>query len=114
MLSRADDATNPVVFGRLGQDPALPTVTFYAHYDVQPAFDFEWDTPPFEVVSTNGFLYGRGTSDNKGPLLGFVYAVKELKDGSGGRLPCNVRFVFEGEEENGSHVSPWSTDRSNI
>jgi acetylornithine deacetylase/succinyl-diaminopimelate desuccinylase-like protein len=56
---------NPVVIGRLRADPALPTVTFYGHYDVQPAMEREWASDPFEVAAIDGYLYGRGTSDNK-------------------------------------------------
>ncbi|KAL6762356.1 hypothetical protein V8C86DRAFT_1825219 [Haematococcus lacustris] len=103
---------NPVVISRLGRDPAKPTVCFYGHYDVQPALEPDWRTPPFELAAVNEYLYGRGTSDNKGPLLAFVFAVKELLqdsraaaaagEGSGGGLPVNVTFIFEGEEENGS------------
>ena len=92
---------NPVVLGRLGRSADKPTVTFYGHYDVQPAMEREWATDPFAVASVDGHLYGRGTSDNKGPILAFVYAVKELL-ARGGPLPVNVAFVFEGEEENGS------------
>ncbi|EIE27434.1 Zn-dependent exopeptidase [Coccomyxa subellipsoidea C-169] len=104
-LSRPVEDKNPVVIGRLGRNPDLPTVTFYGHYDVQPAMEREWNTDPFEVAAIDGYFYGRGTSDNKGPILAFVYAVKEmLKEGRGanGLLPVNVAFVFEGEEENGS------------
>jgi hypothetical protein len=101
--------------------------------DVQPAMEREWRTDPFEVTAVNGYLYGRGTSDNKvlsascwaggvcmsacssrpcvadrhgvqGPILGFVYAVKEMQEAVDGELPFNVAFVFEGEEENGSKV----------
>ena len=88
-LVRPADDRNPVVLGRLGRNPALPTVTFYGHYDVQPAMEREWATDPFEVCSVDGYLYGRGTSDNKGPILAFLYAVKELiaETGSGAGGP---------------------------
>ena len=79
VLSRPIEHKNPVVIGRIGQDPLLPTVTFYAHYDAQPALEPEWETEPFEVTSINGFLFGRGVSDNKGPLLAFLFAVRELQ-----------------------------------
>jgi Cys-Gly metallodipeptidase DUG1 len=49
---------------------------FYGHYDVQPALEPDWVTRPFEMAAVDGYLYGRGTSDNKGPVLAFVYAVK--------------------------------------
>ena len=56
---------NPLVLGRLGRNPEVPTVTFYGHYDVQPAMEREWATNPFEIAAIDGYLYGRGTSDNK-------------------------------------------------
>ncbi|GLC44069.1 hypothetical protein PLESTB_000932700 [Pleodorina starrii] len=106
---------NPVVIGRLGHNPDRPTVTFYGHYDVQPAAEPDWATNPFELNSVNEYLYGRGVSDNKGPILAFIFAVRELMNNCGGdcagaaaaggrlgRLPVNVAFIFEGEEENGS------------
>lgn len=101
------EGKNPVVLGRIGADPSLPTVTCYGHYDVQPAMEPEWTDDPFEVAAVDGYLIGRGVSDNKGPVLAFVYAVKELlEERGGGRggagLPCNVVFLIEGEEENGS------------
>lgn len=64
-LTRPVEDKNPVVIGRLGRNPELPTVTFYGHYDVQPAMEREWTTDPFEVAAIDGYLYGRGTSDNK-------------------------------------------------
>ncbi|KAG2445688.1 hypothetical protein HXX76_000296 [Chlamydomonas incerta] len=100
---------NPVVIGRLGHNPDRPTVTFYGHYDVQPAAEPDWATNPFELNSVNEYLYGRGVSDNKGPILAFIFAVRELMNAAaeagapgGTLLPVNVAFVFEGEEENGS------------
>ncbi|PNH10889.1 Beta-Ala-His dipeptidase [Tetrabaena socialis] len=56
---------NPVIIGRLGHNPDRPTVTFYGHYDVQPAAEPDWATNPFELNSVNEYLYGRGVSDNK-------------------------------------------------
>jgi len=73
-----NEARNPVVLGRIGRNPAAPTVTFYGHYDVQPAMEREWMTDPFSLTSVDGYLYGRGTSDNKGPILAFLFAVKEM------------------------------------
>ncbi|KAK9839468.1 hypothetical protein WJX81_003920 [Elliptochloris bilobata] len=101
-LSRPIEDKHPIVLGRLGRNPDRPTICFYGHYDVQPAMEREWLTHPWEVAAVNGYLYGRGTSDNKGPILGFVYAVKEMQEAVGGELAFNVAFVFEGEEENGS------------
>lgn len=56
---------NPVVIGRLGRRPEVPTITFYGHYDVQPALEREWLSDPFELLSQDGYFVGRGTSDNK-------------------------------------------------
>lgn len=51
-------------------------MVFYGHYDVQPALEPDWATRPYELAAVDGYLYGRGTSDNKGPVLAFIYAVK--------------------------------------
>lgn len=104
-ISRPVEDKNPVVIARLGRDDSKRTVTFYGHYDVQPAMEREWVTDPFEMNAIDGYYYGRGTSDNKGPILAFIYAVKEMLEeghGTDASLPVNVAFVFEGEEENGS------------
>ena len=54
-----------MVIGRLGRIASRPTITFYGHYDVQPAMEREWATDPFQVHAEDGYFYGRGTSDNK-------------------------------------------------
>ncbi|KDD76654.1 hypothetical protein H632_c147p0, partial [Helicosporidium sp. ATCC 50920] len=77
-LVRPRDDRNPLVVARLGDDPRRPTVVFYGHYDVLPARVGEWGCDPWCLSSVDGYLYGRGVSANKGPLLAFVYAVKEL------------------------------------
>lgn len=110
MVMGPQEGRNPVVLARLGRDATKPTILFYGHYDIQPAMERDWKTDPFKLNSIDGYLYGRGTSDNKGPILAFAYAVKEMlqeDDGSSshgntGCLPCNVAFAIEGEEENGS------------
>jgi len=95
-------AGHPLVLGEwLGAEGA-PTVLVYAHYDVQPAGDATaWRTPPFEPVLLDGRMYGRGTSDDKGPMLAALGAIERLLDDRG-RLPVNVRILLEGEEEIGS------------
>jgi len=55
---------------------AASAVAFYGHYDIQPAEEPDWRTNPFEMTAVDGYLCGRGTSDNKGPMLAFIYAVK--------------------------------------
>ena len=98
------EGKNPVVLARFERDPAAPTITFYGHYDVQPANEETWKYNPFEVHTVDGYFYGRGTTDNKGPILAFIFAVKELIDKYGGinKLPMNIALLIEGEEENGS------------
>ena len=64
-MSRPREDKNPVVIGRLGRNSNNPTITFYGHYDVQPAMEREWATDPFVVHAQDGYFYGRGTSDNK-------------------------------------------------
>ncbi len=93
---------NPLVYGDwLHAGPDLPTVLIYGHYDVQPAEPFElWDTPPFEPTIKGDFVYARGASDDKGQTYIHVKAVEAYLK-SDGRLPVNVKFIVEGEEESG-------------
>lgn len=91
----------PVVYGeRKGR--SAKTLLFYNHYDVQPAEPLElWETPPFEPSLRDGYLYGRGVSDDKGHLVSRLFAIDALL-AVDGELPCNVKFAVEGEEETGS------------
>lgn len=83
-------------------DPKKRTVLIYGHLDVQPASkDDGWDSEPFVLTERDGRLYGRGSSDDKGPVLCWLHVVKALQD-LGQPLPVNLRFVFEGMEESGS------------
>ena len=97
---------HPIVYGeRLGV-PGKPTVLIYGHYDVQPAEPLTaWKFPPFAGEIHNGFLHGRGASDDKGQLFTHVKAIESLLKSSG-RLPVNVKCLFEGEEEIGSPNLP--------
>ncbi|MDH6322151.1 MULTISPECIES: dipeptidase [unclassified Parabacteroides] len=92
---------NPVVYGEKMVSPELPTVLVYSHYDVMPAEPFElWKSEPFEPEIRDGRIWARGADDDKGQAMiqvkGFEIALKE------GLLQCNVKFIFEGEEEIGS------------
>jgi acetylornithine deacetylase/succinyl-diaminopimelate desuccinylase-like protein len=91
----------PVVYGDKIFDPSLPTVLVYGHYDVQPADPYElWHSPPFEPTIRDGNIYARGSADDKGQMYMHVKAFEMmLKNGC---LPCNVKFMIEGEEEVGS------------
>lgn len=93
---------HPVVYAEKIEDPSLPTVLVYGHYDVQPPDPLElWESPPFEPVIKNGHVIARGASDDKGQAFIHLKAVESYLR-SGGRLPVNVKFLLEGEEENGS------------
>jgi acetylornithine deacetylase/succinyl-diaminopimelate desuccinylase-like protein len=91
----------PVVFGQKMVDDSLPTVLVYGHYDVQPVEPLElWDSPPFEPEIRDGKIYARGADDDKGQLFMHVKAFELMV--RTGTLPCNVKFMVEGEEEIGS------------
>ena len=78
------------------------TLLFYNHFDVQPPDPLdEWESPPFEPTERDGYIYGRGISDDKGPLIARIAAVKALRETTGG-LPVRVRWIVEGAEEIGS------------
>lgn len=93
---------NPVVYGEIISDPKAFTLLIYGHYDVQPPDPLdEWLSPPFEPTIRDGKIYCRGVGDNKGQLIAQVLAIKSYLDVKG-KLPINVKFIFEGEEEVGS------------
>ncbi|MFN3641405.1 MAG: M20/M25/M40 family metallo-hydrolase [Gemmobacter sp.] len=95
-------AGHPMVLGRRCDAPGKPTVLLYGHYDVQPPDPLElWDSPPFTPTIRGGRMYARGVGDNKGQHLAQLLAI-EAHLAVHGRLPCNVIFLLEGEEEIGS------------
>ena len=93
----------PAVYGqwlKAGKDK--PTIMIYGHYDVQPADPVDkWDTPPFEPTIKEGYIYGRGTSDDKAQFLTHLFALEALMKVNGS-LPVNVKVFLEGEEEGGA------------
>jgi len=92
----------PVLMGELGRDPAKKTLLVYGHLDVQPAAKEDgWDTEPFVLTEKNGKLYGRGSTDDKGPVLGWIHSLQAYQE-CGIDLPVNFKFCFEGMEESGS------------
>jgi acetylornithine deacetylase/succinyl-diaminopimelate desuccinylase-like protein len=93
-------AGHPVVYAERIISPDLPVVMVYGHYDVQPAEPLDlWKSPPFEPEIRDGKIWGRGADDDKGQLFMHVKAFEYMvKNG----LPCNVKFMIEGEEEIGS------------
>ncbi|MGY2133709.1 dipeptidase [Hymenobacter sp. HD11105] len=92
----------PIVYGDKIVDPSLPTVLVYGHYDVQPADPYElWTSPPFEPVIKDEKIYARGACDDKGQVYMHVKAFEMMSQDGG--VPCNVKFMIEGEEEVGSN-----------
>lgn len=93
---------HPVVYGEsLGAGEAAPTVLIYGHYDVQPPDPLDlWESGPFEAEVRGENLYGRGATDMKGQVLASIKAVEAIA--RNGDLPCNLKFLIEGEEEVGS------------
>jgi acetylornithine deacetylase/succinyl-diaminopimelate desuccinylase-like protein len=93
---------HPAVYAEWLGAKGAPTVLCYGHYDVQPAVLSDgWKSEPFEPVVRDGFLFGRGTADDKGQVHMHLAAVESLMKVRG-KLPCNVKFIVEGEEEGGS------------
>jgi acetylornithine deacetylase/succinyl-diaminopimelate desuccinylase-like protein len=97
----------PIVFGEKIIDPSKPTVLVYGHYDVQPADPFElWTTPPFEPsvrvteIHPQGAIFARGACDDKGQMFMHLKAFEAMMQCNA--LPCNIKFLLEGEEEVGS------------
>jgi len=94
----------PVILGRYGDDAKKRTILVYGHYDVQPALKEDgWNTEPFELHVDNktGRMYGRGSTDDKGPVLGWINAIEAHKK-AGIDFPVNLLMCFEGMEEYGS------------
>ncbi len=107
----------PIVYGEHIIDVDLPTVLVYGHYDVQPADPIDlWDSPPFEPVikktesHPEGAIYARGSCDDKGQMYMHVKAFEIMMNL--GTLPCNVKFMIEGEEEVGSESLEWFVKRN--
>ncbi|WP_275315470.1 dipeptidase [Tenacibaculum bernardetii] len=107
----------PIIYGEKIIDPNLPTVLVYGHYDVQPADPIDlWTSPPFEPVikktdiHPEGAIFARGACDDKGQMYMHVKAMEYMT--STGNLPCNVKFMIEGEEEVGSESLAWFVPRN--
>jgi acetylornithine deacetylase/succinyl-diaminopimelate desuccinylase-like protein len=96
----------PVVYGEWLHAPDGPTVLIYGHFDVQPVDPLDlWDSPPFEPVIKDDRIYARGSTDDKGNLFIPLIVVEALLETTG-KLPVNVKFLFEGQEEIGSPEIP--------
>ena len=93
----------PIVYGEKIIEPSLPTVLVYGHYDVQHDPLDLWDTPPFEPkirktdIHPQGAIFARGACDDKGQMFMHIKALEVMEQNGG--IPCNVKFMIEGEEE---------------
>jgi acetylornithine deacetylase/succinyl-diaminopimelate desuccinylase-like protein len=97
-----DTPGNAVVYGDWLGAPGAPTILFYGHYDVQPVDPLNlWESPPFEATIRDGEIYARGSADDKGQVFMHFKAV-EAHMKQHGKLPVNIKFILEGEEEVGS------------
>ena len=97
---------HPVVYGEWLHAPGKPTLLIYGHFDTQPVDPLNlWDHPPFEPVIQDGRIYARGATDDKGNLFIPLIVVEAMLK-TGGRLPVNLKFLFDGQEEIGSPQLP--------
>ena len=95
-------AGHPIVWARNKHRPGRRTVLICGHYDVQPPDPLElWDSPPFEPILKDGYIFARGATDNKGKILSHILGIQETIE-QDGELPVNLHLVIEGEEEIGS------------
>ena len=103
---------NPLVYGEWWGAPGKPTILFYGHYDVQPPDPLdEWKSPPFEPEVRGGDIFARGAADDKGQVYIQIKAVERLLKRDG-KLPVNVKFLIEGEEETGGeHIEEYVKSR---
>jgi len=107
----------PIIYGEKIIDKNLPTILVYGHYDVQPADPIDlWTSPPFEpvikktAIHPEGAIFARGACDDKGQMYMHIKALEYMT--STGNLPCNVKFMIEGEEEVGSESLAWFVPRN--
>jgi acetylornithine deacetylase/succinyl-diaminopimelate desuccinylase-like protein len=109
-----ETAGNPVTYGEKIINPALPTVLVYSHMDVMPVDPIEkWNTNPFEPVVSDGKIWGRGADDDKGQGMMHAKAFELMVKTN--TLPCNVKFMIEGEEEIGSpNLGKWCEEHKEM
>ena len=105
---------NPVVYAEKTADPAAPTVLVYGHYDVMPVNPAgEWTNGPFDPVIREGRIWARGANDDKGQSYMHLKAMEAML--ATGTLPCNLKFMLEGEEEIGSaSLGKWCTEHQEL
>jgi acetylornithine deacetylase/succinyl-diaminopimelate desuccinylase-like protein len=98
-------AGHPVVWARNQHRPGRRTVLIYGHYDVQPPDPLDlWDSPPFEPVLKDGYVFARGATDNKGQILAHILGIQETMEQEG-ELPVNLHLVIEGKKKSEARIS---------
>ncbi|NOJ29044.1 MAG: acetylornithine deacetylase [Nitrososphaeraceae archaeon] len=111
-----DEIIPPIVYGEIKskKNPDAKTLLFYNHYDVQPEDPIElWNSNPYELRVDGNYLYGRGVADDKGEFLTRLKAVEYMLK-EYGDVPCNIKFLIEGEEESGGlHLEKYLTKYHN-
>jgi len=108
-ILRLKKGVAPIVYGEIkSKQNSSKTLMFYNHYDVQPAEPFDlWDYPPFSGTRKGNKIFGRGATDDKGELITRIKSVEACLKTTGD-VPCNIKFVIEGEEETGSaHIEEY-------
>ncbi|CAH8845701.1 unnamed protein product [Trichobilharzia szidati] len=102
-LTKTDELELPdIVIATIGTDKTKRTLLIYGHVDVKPVYESEqWTHDPFDMQIRNGYLHGRGVTDDKGPLLGWINVIEAFQKANI-PLPVNIKFVIEGMEETGS------------
>jgi len=114
LIDSIEPGAHPIVYADWTHAPGQPTLLLYGHYDVQPADPMEeWSSPPFEPQIRDGNLYARGAADDKGQLFILMESVAESLRKNNGKLPVNVKFLIEGEEESGGrHIDRFVTEHA--
>ncbi len=108
-ILRLKKGVAPIVFAEIkSKSNPHKTLMFYNHYDVQPAEPFDlWNDPPFSGIRKGNKIFGRGSTDDKGELITRIKAVEACL-ATTGDVPCNIKFLIEGEEETGStHIEEY-------
>ena len=109
-----EEGAHPLVYADWIHAPGQPTLLLYGHYDVQPPDPLdEWLSPPFEPTIRDGNLYARGAADDKGQLFILMEKIAQSLSKNNGKLPVNVKFLIEGEEESGGrHIDRFVTENA--
>jgi acetylornithine deacetylase/succinyl-diaminopimelate desuccinylase-like protein len=116
LIESAQAGAHPLVYADWLHAPGQPTLLLYGHYDVQPPDPLEeWISPPFDPEIRDGNIYARGAADDKGQLFILMEAVAQSLAKNGGKLPVNIRFLVEGEEESsGGHIQEYVGENANV